>query len=145
MYRSPVDVYIDEWVYDLLDTVERVGARRVSDRQPLRPAVRRARTRSASASTSTRSSSGCSRQGVSLFMTSELPDLFHATRLSEFGVSHLSDNVVLLQYVRDSATVRRALTVLKTRASHHQPQIREFTITPEGIVLGQPIAPPQQR
>ena len=29
MYRSPVDLYIDEWVYDLLDTVERVGARRV--------------------------------------------------------------------------------------------------------------------
>ena len=32
--------------------------------------------------------------------------------------------------------MRRALTVLKTRASHHQPEIREFTITPEGIVLG---------
>jgi circadian clock protein KaiC len=29
MYRSSVDVYIDEWVYDLLETVERVGARRV--------------------------------------------------------------------------------------------------------------------
>ncbi|HWM07742.1 MAG TPA: ATPase domain-containing protein, partial [Solirubrobacteraceae bacterium] len=27
MYRSPVDVYIDEWVYELLETVERVGAR----------------------------------------------------------------------------------------------------------------------
>ena len=50
-----------------------------------------------------------SRQGVSVFMTSELPDLFHVSRLSEFGVSHLSDNVVLLQYTRDQATVRRAL------------------------------------
>src|SRR5256885_16079137 len=29
MYRSPVDIYIDEWVYDLMDTVERTGARRV--------------------------------------------------------------------------------------------------------------------
>ena len=77
-----------------------------------------------------------SRQGISLFMTSELADLFRVGRLSEFGVSHLSDNVVLLQYVRDSAVVRRALTVLKTRASHHQPEIREFTITPKGIVLG---------
>ena len=84
-----------------------------------------------------------SRLGVSLFMTSELPDLFRVGRLSEFGVSHLSDNVVLLQYVRDSAVVRRALTVLKTRASHHQPEIREFTITPEGIVLGGTFAPAQ--
>jgi hypothetical protein len=31
--------------------------------------------------------------------------------------------------------------VLKTRASHHQPEIREFTITPEGIVLGGTVAP----
>ncbi len=29
MHRSPVDVYIDEWVYDLLGTVQRIGARRV--------------------------------------------------------------------------------------------------------------------
>jgi circadian clock protein KaiC len=79
-----------------------------------------------------------SRQGVSVFMTSELPDLFHVSRLSEFGVSHLCDNVVLLQYTRDGATVRRALTVLKTRASRHEPEIREFRITPEGILLGDP-------
>jgi len=29
MYRSPVDIYIDEWVDDLLRTVERTGATRV--------------------------------------------------------------------------------------------------------------------
>ena len=135
MYRSPVDVYIDEWVYDLLDTVERVGARRVlidslSDLQLAAPDPIRFREYMYSLS------QRLSRQGISLFMTSELPDLFRVGRLSEFGVSHLSDNVVLLQYVRDGAVVRRALTVLKTRASHHQPEIREFTITPEGIVLG---------
>ena len=135
MYRSPVDVYIDEWVYGLLETVERVGARRVlidslSDLQMAAPDPIRFREYMYSLS------QRLSRQGISLFMTSELPDLFRVGRLSEFGVSHLSDNVVLLQYVRDSAVVRRALTVLKTRASHHQPEIREFTITPEGIVLG---------
>jgi circadian clock protein KaiC len=79
-----------------------------------------------------------SRQGVSLFMTSELADLFDVRRLSEFGISHLSDNVVLLQYIREQAAIRRALTVLKTRASRHEPEIREFRITPEGIVLGDP-------
>jgi len=29
MYRSPNDVYIDEWVYELLELVERTGAKRV--------------------------------------------------------------------------------------------------------------------
>jgi circadian clock protein KaiC len=142
MYRSPVDVYIDEWVYDLLDTVERVGARRVlidslSDLQFAAPDATRFREYMYSLS------QRLSRQGISLFMTSELPDLFHVTRLSEFGVSHLSDNVVLLQYVRDSTAIRRALTVLKTRASHHHPEIREFTITADGIVLGEAFGPDQ--
>ncbi len=143
MYRSPVDVYIDEWVYELLDTVERVGARRVlidslSDLRFAAPDEIRFREYTYSLS------QRLSRQGVSLFMTSELPDLFHANRLSEFGVSHISDNVILLQYVRDESAVRRALTVLKTRASHHRPEIREFTITRDGIHLGdgsRPTAP----
>jgi circadian clock protein KaiC len=136
MYRSPVDIYIDEWVYDLLEVVERTGARRVlidslTDLQFASPDEIRFREYMYSLV------QRFSRQGVSLFMTSELPDLFHVTRLSEFGVSHLSDNVVLLQYVRDESTIRRALTVLKTRASRHEPEIREFRITPEGIVLGE--------
>jgi circadian clock protein KaiC len=134
MYRSPVDVYIDEWVYELLDTVERVGARRVmidslSDLQFAAPDPIRFREYIYSLG------QRLSRMGVSLFMTSELPDLFHASRLSEFGVSHISDNVILLQYVQDESALRRALTVLKTRASHHRPEVREFTITPEGIQL----------
>jgi circadian clock protein KaiC len=34
--------------------------------------------------------------------------------------------------------LRRAVTVLKTRASRHDPDVREFEITPKGIVLGEP-------
>ena len=142
MYRSPVDIYIDQWVYELLDTVERTGARRVlidslTDLQIAAPDPIGFREYMYSLS------QRLSRDGVSLFMTSELPDLFRVGRLSEYGVSHLSDNVVLLQYMRESSTVRRAITVLKTRGSHHQPEIHEFTITPAGIVLGEAFAPVQ--
>jgi circadian clock protein KaiC len=138
MYRSPVNVYIDEWVYDLLATVERTGARRVlidslTDLQFASPDEVRFREYMYSLV------QRFSRQGVGLFMTSELPDLFQITRLSQFGVSHLSDNVVLLQYIREESTVRRTLTVLKTRASRHEPEIREFRIAPEGITLGEPL------
>jgi circadian clock protein KaiC len=73
-------------------------------------------------------------------MTSELPDLFHVNRLAEYGISHLSDNVILLQYVRAESRLLRAVTVLKSRASAHDPEIREFDITRAGIVLGDPIA-----
>lgn len=134
MTGSPVDVYIDQWVYELLDMVERMGARRVvidsltdlltsaGDPQRFREWVHSLTQR-------------CSRAGVSLVMTLETPDLFQVSRVSEVGMSHLSDNVLLLHYVREAARLRRALTVLKTRASGLQPAVRGYDITSRGIVL----------
>ncbi len=137
-YRSPVDLYVDEWVYEVLEIVERAGARRVlidslSDLEFASPDPIRFREYMYSLT------QRFAREGVSLFITSELADLFGVTRLSEFGVSHVADNVVVLQYVRDRSAIRRALTVLKTRASRHQPEILEFKISNEGIVLGAPL------
>jgi len=76
-------------------------------------------------------------------MTSEIPDLFHVGRLAEYGISHLSDNVVLLQYLRVDSRLLRTVTILKSRASAHDPEIREYDITPDGIVLGDPVASDQ--
>lgn len=137
MYRSPNDVYIDEWVYELLAVVERVGAKRVlidglSDLQYASPDPVRFREFIYSLT------QRLSRQAVSPMMTSELPDLFHVGRLAEYGISHLADNVILLQYQRGDTRLRRTVTVLKSRATAHDPAIREFEITPNGIVLGDP-------
>ncbi|HEY5987550.1 MAG TPA: ATPase domain-containing protein [Streptosporangiaceae bacterium] len=136
MYRSPVDIYIDEWVYDLLHTVERTGAKRVlvDSLADLRMAAAdEIRFREFVYSLAQR----FSRQGVSMIMTLELQDLFGAARLSETAISPLADNVVLLGYRRDQAMVKRTMAVIKTRASRHDPAIREFLITPGGILLGE--------
>jgi KaiC len=84
-----------------------------------------------------------SREGISPIMTSEIPDLFHVGRLAEYGISHLSDNVILLQYLRTESRLLRTVTILKSRGSAHEPEIREFDITPGGIVLGDPIVSEQ--
>ena len=133
--RSPVDLYVDEWVYDLLACVERTNARRVvidSLGDLLFASPDDVRFREMMYSLSQR----LARRGVSLMMTHERAELFRVTRLSEIGMSHLADNVVVLQYLRAESEVKRALLVLKTRASDHHPEIREFTIRAEGIVLG---------
>ena len=80
-----------------------------------------------------------SRAGISPIMTSEIPDLFDVGRLAEYGISHLCDNVVLLQYLRTDSRLLRTVTILKSRASAHEPDIRAFDITSDGIVLGDPI------
>ena len=138
MYRSPNDVYIDEWVYEVLDLIERTGAKRVlidslSDLQYAAPD--HVRFREFVYSLMQR----LSRQGISPIMTSEIPDLFHVGRLAEYGISHLSDNVILLQYLRAESQLLRTVTILKSRGSAHDPEIREFEITPGGIALGNPI------
>jgi circadian clock protein KaiC len=138
MYRSPNDVYIDEWVYELLDLIETTGATRVmidslSDLQYATPDPVRFREFIYSLT------QRLSRAGISPIMTSEIPDLFHVGRLAEYGISHLSDNVILLQYLRAPTRLLRTVTILKSRASAHDPEIREFDITPDGIVLGDPI------
>ena len=138
--RSPVDMYIDEWVYDLLEQVERNGCKRILIDSLVDLALAAGddrRFREWMYSLTQR----CSRAGVSLMMTMEIPELFSVTRVSENGMSHLSDNVVVLQYVKDEEHLYRALTVLKTRASNHQPAIRRYEITPEGITLSHGSAP----
>ncbi|MDQ6713301.1 MAG: hypothetical protein M3Z28_08970 [Candidatus Dormibacteraeota bacterium] len=139
MARSPVDVYIDEWVYELLELIDKTGAKRIlidsladlfftiGDPVRFREWMYSLMQRLA-------------RKGVSLLMTLEVPELFDVVRISEHGMSHLSDNVLLLQYVRTDSRITRALTVLKTRASHHEPEVRSYEISKEGIVLGPPLA-----
>ena len=94
------------------------------------------RTRFGSVSFSTRSCSGVRGRGVSLLFTFEVAELFGATRISDAGVSHLSDNVVMLEYYRAGSEVRRSLTVLKTRGSDHSAEVREFRIGRDGMTLG---------
>ncbi len=139
MYRSPVDLYLDEWVHDLLDTVESTGAKRVlvdslGDLRAASPDLTRFREYTYSLL------QRCSRRGVSIMLTHEVAELFGLTRLTEDGASHLSDNVILLQYRRVESNVTRTLTVLKTRAALHDSRVREFEITPRGIVLAGPAA-----
>jgi len=76
------------------------------------------------------------RAGVSLMLIIEVPELFHVERISEQGISHLADNVILLQYVQEGAELARALTLLKTRAQEHRPVVHRYEITDHGFVLG---------
>ena len=136
MYRSSVDLYIDQWVHELLDMIETQDIKRLvidslGDLAFASPDKTRFREYLYSLL------QRCARRGVSVLMTLEVADLFHIDRLSESGVSNMSDNVVLLQFLRGGSQIRRALTVLKTRASLHEPEIREYTITREGITLGE--------
>jgi circadian clock protein KaiC len=137
--RSVVDMNIDEWVYELLDLVEKTGARRiVIDSLPdvMAAAADPVRFREWMFSLAQR----CTRTGISLLMIVEVPDLFQLKRISEEGISHLADNVVLLQYIQEGPELARALTILKTRAMRHRPMVHRYEITDKGFELGDVIS-----
>ena len=133
---SPVDVYLDEWVYALLDLADAKKATRiVIDSLPdvMEAAGDTTRFREWMFSLVQR----CTRLGIALLMTLEVNDLYAITRISEHGLSHLADNVIVLQYGTDagSNSIYRTLTVLKTRATRHDPAVRRYEITPRGMTL----------
>jgi circadian clock protein KaiC len=137
MYRSPVDIYIDEWIYDLLDTVERTGAKRV-----LIDSVADLRLAAGDEVRFTEFIYSIvqrfSRQAVSVMMTLEIAVLFGADRITDLAVSPLADNVVMLGYKRERDTTGRTIAIIKTRASTHDPTVREFEISSDGITLQSP-------
>ncbi|HEY4411321.1 MAG TPA: ATPase domain-containing protein, partial [Acidimicrobiia bacterium] len=132
--RSPVALLVDEWLHGVLDLAQGTGARRLvvdSLGDLLLAAGDEQRFGEYLYSLTQR----CARLQISLLMTHETTGLFGHQTLSEAGISHVSDNVVLLQYVSVGDQLRRAIIVLKTRASHHELVRREYAITADGFVL----------
>jgi circadian clock protein KaiC len=135
-YQSAVDLYVDEWMSKVMDIVETRGVRRIlvdslgdleivaADQMRFREFVYSFIQRA-------------TRAGVSLMFTMELPELFRVQRLSEHSFSHLTDNVILLQYLHENSRLKRALTVVKSRGTRHDPGVHEFDITDDGVVLGE--------
>jgi circadian clock protein KaiC len=136
-YVSPVDVYIDEFVHRVAAKVNGSGVSRVmidslNDLEASAPDPARFRDfMYAFVQT-------MAMRGVSTYMTSEVADLFATSVVTKFGVSHMSDNVILLHYVREASEIHRAISIIKTRASGHDSSIRRFEISSDGVTIGEP-------
>jgi circadian clock protein KaiC len=53
--------------------------------------------------------------------------------------SYLADAVVLLRYYETDSEVRQAISVMKKRGGQHERSIRSFQMTPQGLVVGEPL------
>lgn len=134
-YVSPVDICIDEFVSKVGGMARSKGISRLmidslNDLQAASPGPERFRDFMYSFVQS------MAVAGISVFMTNEVRDLFSTSVLSESGISHMSDNILLVHYVRQASEVKRAISAIKTRASQHDPRIRQFEITSEGVRIG---------
>jgi circadian clock protein KaiC len=80
--------------------------------------------------------------GVTVILVDELREVT-AFRVTEVGISYLADNVVFLRYVErvvgGAIELRKGIGVLKKRLSDFEKGVREFTITRNGVRIGEPL------
>ena len=58
---------------------------------------------------------------------------------SDVDLSYLSDSTVLLRFFETNGRLRRAITVIKSRAAEHAQTIHELQLTRDGIRIGNPL------
>ncbi len=75
---------------------------------------------------------------ITTMFTLTTPSLMGGGSVTEGHISSITDCIILLRYVELSGEVRRGLTVLKMRGSHHDHRIREFVINNRGMHIQQP-------
>jgi len=77
--------------------------------------------------------------GVTVLMTSELEDRYSDLRFSPYGSAFLTDAIIAQRYIEVDSCLKRVMAVVKVRASAHSNQIRQFEISEDGIVIGDPV------
>jgi circadian clock protein KaiC len=77
------------------------------------------------------------RIGVTIVSTVETLDLFTEFQLSSHAISFLTDDIIRLRHVSINGQMRKMMIVIKMRRSMHSNDMREYTITPDGIVIGE--------
>jgi circadian clock protein KaiC len=80
--------------------------------------------------------------GVTSLFTVEARSLFVSETISERGLSPLADNILMLRYIQEAASLVPVLTVVKTRGSGHDRSSHRILIEQGGLKLGSRIEAP---
>jgi circadian clock protein KaiC len=78
--------------------------------------------------------------GATTLLVLDQHGLLDAPIVAPLDLSYLADTVLLFRYFEDRGTVRRALSVIKRRSGPHESSIREMTLGPHGIGVGEPLS-----
>jgi circadian clock protein KaiC len=77
--------------------------------------------------------------GVTVVFVDEVDAVAGEFRATNAGISYLADNVVYLRYLEIDGQLRKVVGVLKKRVGDFERTLREFAITGDGIVVGDPL------
>jgi circadian clock protein KaiC len=140
IYLRPLDLSVDETVHEIVDSVKKIGCKRlvidslVGFEMALAPGFRTDFRESLY-----RMIAALTRLGVTIVTTVEVSEEFTSMNLSNFTVSFLADDIVRLRYVSINGQLRKMLLVVKMRRSQHSIDMVEYQITSKGMAIGEPL------
>ena len=138
LYLRPLDLSVDETMREIIDAVERTGAKRLvidslaGFELALAPGFREDFRESLY-----RMIGALTRTGVTIVSTVELAESFTELALSPYSISFLSDDIIRLRYVEIDGQLRKVLMVVKMRSGNHSKDICEYEITSDGLQIGE--------
>ena len=141
IHSRPLDLSIDEALYEIVDQIRRLKARRVvidslsGFELALAPTFREDFRESLY-----RMVAVLTGMGVTMMMTAELEDSYTDLRFSPHGTAFLTDVIIMQRYIELKGCLHRVMSVVKVRGSAHSKEIRAFEITRKGLVLGEAFA-----
>jgi circadian clock protein KaiC len=139
LYLRPLDLSVDETMQEILDAIERVGAKRlvidslVGFEMALAPGFRADFRESLY-----RMIGALTGAGITILSTVEVEDTFTGLPFSHYAISFLTDDIIRLRYVEIDGQLRKVMVVIKMRGNNHSKDIREYVITSKGVVVIHP-------
>ncbi len=138
IYLRPLDLSVDEMMQELIDAVQRTGAKRLvidslaGFEMALAPGFRTDFRESLY-----RMIFALTGVGITILSTLEMEEDFNKLLFSSYSISFLTDDILRMRYVEIDGQLRTVMMVLKMRGGAHSRDIREYEITSEGIVIGE--------
>ncbi|HXP90908.1 MAG TPA: ATPase domain-containing protein [Fibrobacteria bacterium] len=76
------------------------------------------------------------REGLTSILLKENPHVLGGWDRSDNRVAFIADALILLRYIELESEIKRGVVVLKLRGSDHDKEIRQYSIQPGGMVVG---------
>jgi circadian clock protein KaiC len=133
LYLRPLDLSVDETMHEILDAVQKIGAKRLvidslaGFEMALSPGFREDFRESLY-----RMIFALTGIGVTILSTVELDESFTEFPFSTYSISFLTDDIIRLRYVSIEGELRKILVIIKMRGGNHSKDVREYDITSEG-------------
>jgi circadian clock protein KaiC len=139
LYLRPLDLSVDETMHEILDAVNKIGAKRLvidslaGFEMALSPGFREDFRESLY-----RMIFALTGIGVTILSTVEVDESFTEFPFSTYSISFLTDDIIRLRYVSIEGQLRKIMVVIKMRGGNHSKDVREYEIASEGgIVVGE--------